>query len=106
MGIYILNVDLGPGDHRPVRSIYSEFVKEARKGRRPEQISLNGSLIIVQTPETSRALMTRMLSVNRLDPAFDRVSLVDVAVKRMLFWGLSDEGAADKFPLLIEQFVP
>ncbi len=61
---------------------------------------------MLQTPETSHAVASRIVGSVRLDPKFDRLSVIDLATKTVLLWGLSDDAASDKFPLLIRRFIP
>ncbi|TXM64658.1 hypothetical protein [Methylobacterium sp. WL120] len=101
MPIYALSVDIGPGDHRAVRSLAIRLRDEVRRGRRPNQVSVNGSLSILQTPETASALIARIVGAGILDPAHDRLSVIDLAARKITNWGRHDPAMRETFPLLV-----
>ena len=100
MPIYAVSVDIGPGDHRPVRSLYTRFHNEVRKGRRPGQVSVNGSFVLLHTPETTVALMARILNVTGFQAEYDRVSIIDMAARRITSWGIRDASLEANFPVI------
>lgn len=100
MPIYAISIDIGPGDHRPIRSIYARFCNEIRRGRRPGQVSVSGSFVLLHTPEATDALMIRIIKASGFQPEYDRIAIIDLAARRITSWGNRDKALEENFPMI------
>lgn len=104
MSILIVHCELNRSDVKSFKSREHILTQEIRKGRRPDQISSNGSLFFVQTPETSSDYIKRLIESCGLNKIKDRLAVIDLSRGKAYIWGNFDETAKSKFPLLVEQF--
>lgn len=104
MSILIVHSELNRSDIKAYKARYSVLAKEIEKGRRPEQISSNGSIFFVQTPEDASVFAKRLASNCGMNSEKDRLAVIDVSRGRAYIWGAFDAELRSKFPFLIEEF--
>lgn len=78
------------------------MTKEIRKGRRPEQISFNGSIFFLQTPESADAFAARLIKNAGMSQEKDRLAVIDVGRGKTHIWGSFDADLNAKFPFVVE----
>lgn len=103
MTMLIVNCELNRSDTKSYKSRLSVLLKEIEKGRRPDQISSNGSVFFVQTPERAADFARRLVEKSGMNREKDRLAVIDVAQGKVHIWGDFDAEIKAKFPFLIEE---
>lgn len=103
MPILILHCELNRSDVKSFKSRQSVLTREISRGRRPDQISSNGSVFFVQTPERAEEFATRLIVNSGLNIEKDRLAVIDVRQGKVYVWGAFDAELRAKFPFIIEE---
>lgn len=103
MSILVVQCELNRSDVKSHKSRQSVLTREIEKGRRPEQISSNGSMFFVQTPERALDFAKRLVERCGLNKEKDRLSVVDASQGKVYIWGDFDAEIKAKFPFLVEE---
>jgi len=106
MPILIVHCNLNRSDVKSYKSRQSVFTKEIERGRRPEQISCNGSIFFVQTPEGALDFANRLIAKSGMNGEKDRLVVIDVSQGKAYIWGCFDVDIKAKFPFLIVECGP
>lgn len=104
MPILIVHCELNRSDVKSHKSRLSVLAKEIEKGRRPEQISSNGSIFFVHTPERALDFAKRVVEKCGMNREKDRLSVVDASQGKVYIWGDFDAEIKAKFPFLVEEY--
>lgn len=103
MTILFVHCELNRSDVKSHKSRQSVLTKEIEKGRRPEQISSNGSMFFVQTPERALDFAKRLVERCGMNREKDRLAVVDASQGKVYIWGDFDAEIKAKFPFLVEE---
>ncbi|WP_267359762.1 MULTISPECIES: hypothetical protein [unclassified Methylobacterium] len=101
MSVLIVHVELNRSDIKAHKSRLSIIVKEIEMGRRPGQISSNGSVFFLQTPEGAPDFAKRLIENCGMNSEKDRLAVIDVSQGKAYIWGIFDAELEAKFPFLV-----
>jgi len=104
MTILIVYCDLNRSDTKSYKSRLSILSKEIQRGRRPEQISSNGLIFFVQTPERAKDFTNRLAERGGMNKEKDRLAVIDAGQGRVYIWGSFEAELKAKFPFVVEAF--
>src|SRR4051812_16510494 len=101
MTILIVHCELNRSDVKSHKSRLSILNNEIQRGRRPEQISSNGSIFFVQTPETADQFTARLAEKCSMNKEKDRLAVIDTSRGKVYIWGSFDADLESKFPFVV-----
>lgn len=102
MTILIVHCELNRSDAKSHKSRLTVLAKEIQKGRRSEQISSNGCIFFIQTPESADAFAARLIKHSVMSEENDRLAVINVSQGRTYIWGNFDTELKSKFPFVVE----
>lgn len=103
MPILIVHCELNRSEVKSYKSRQSVIAREIERGRRREQISSNGSMFFVQTPEGAPNFAKRLIANCGMNKEKDRLAVVDASRGKVYIWGDFDAEIKAKFPFLVEE---
>jgi hypothetical protein len=104
MSILIVYCDLNRSDAKSFKTRLSILSKEIQKGRRPDQISSNGSIYFVQTPESAKEFTARIAESGGMNEDKDRLAVIDAARGKAYIWGNFESELKVNFPFVVNEF--